>query len=291
MNAFSRPLRISEARPVDEWVLRTIRLIDGVLQEAHVPYMLVGATARDLLLHHVHGQAITRFTYDVDFAILVDSWEQFEAVRQALLSAPGGSDRARMQHRLHYSAEPSDPETVVDIIPFGGLEDVEGRIAWPPDDDVVMNMGAFQEVFDNAIHIELESNLIIRIPSIAGLTILKLFAWIDRRNERDLLDIRRLLETYADSGNLDRLYEEEPLELERLRYDATLAGAFLLGRDARAIIDQNIVDKLTSALRKDLVYLLVNGIANSLSKIEDRTESATTLLKEFFDGLGIKTLF
>jgi predicted nucleotidyltransferase len=77
--------------------------------------MLVGATARDLLLRHVHGHAVTRFTYDVDFAILVDSWKQFEAVKQALLRVPGVSDRGRFQHRPHYRAGSSDPENVIDI--------------------------------------------------------------------------------------------------------------------------------------------------------------------------------
>ena len=48
-----------------------------LLRDAKIRYMLVGATARDLLLYHVFGHPVTRATYDLDFAILVDSWEQF----------------------------------------------------------------------------------------------------------------------------------------------------------------------------------------------------------------------
>ena len=51
--------------------------------------MLVGATARDLLLFHVYGHAVIRATYDLDFAILVDSWEQFGSVKQLLVGTPG----------------------------------------------------------------------------------------------------------------------------------------------------------------------------------------------------------
>jgi predicted nucleotidyltransferase len=153
-----------------------------------------------------------------------------------------------------------------------------------------MNMAAFQEVFHGAITLELESNLIITIPSIAGLTILKLFAWINRRNERDMLDIRRLLETYAVSSNLDRIYEEELPVLGRLHYDTTRAGVHLLGKDPQQVVDQSVRDKLSAALSEDLIERLVTGIAGSFSRIEDRTDLAAPLLKELFNGLGIETL-
>ena len=65
-------------------------------------YMLVGATARDLLLHHVYGLPVTRATYDVDFAILVDSWEQFATVKQLFLKVPGFIDKGRDKQRLFY---------------------------------------------------------------------------------------------------------------------------------------------------------------------------------------------
>jgi predicted nucleotidyltransferase len=43
--------------------------------------LLVGATARDLLLVHVFEQPVRRATLDVDFAVALASWEQFEALK------------------------------------------------------------------------------------------------------------------------------------------------------------------------------------------------------------------
>ena len=43
--------------------------------------LLVGAQARDLLLHYGHGIEIERGTADVDFAIAVDDWSRFSAAR------------------------------------------------------------------------------------------------------------------------------------------------------------------------------------------------------------------
>ena len=49
--------------------------------------------------------------------------------------------------------------------------------------------------------------------------------------EADLSDLYRLLTTYADAGNTDRLYETELDLLEAAEFDMQLAGAELLGRD------------------------------------------------------------
>jgi predicted nucleotidyltransferase len=84
--------------------------------------MLVDATARDLLLHHVYGHAVTRLTYDVDFAILVDSWDRFASVKQLLLNIPGFTDKGNEKQRLYYLSENSAFENIIDIIPFGKLE-------------------------------------------------------------------------------------------------------------------------------------------------------------------------
>ena len=122
MSVFSSQLFISPERPVDPLTLSILELIDRFLRDAKVRYMLVGATARDLLLYHVFGHAVTRATYDLDFAILVDSWEQFATVKQLFLDIPGFTDKGRNAQRLHYQPTGALFETIVDIIPFGKLE-------------------------------------------------------------------------------------------------------------------------------------------------------------------------
>jgi predicted nucleotidyltransferase len=72
MSVFSNRLSISPERPVDQVTLSILELIDRLLRNAKILSMLVGATARDLLLYHVFGHAVARATYDLDFAVLVD---------------------------------------------------------------------------------------------------------------------------------------------------------------------------------------------------------------------------
>jgi hypothetical protein len=64
MSVFSNQLFINPERPVDPFTLGILELIDQLLRDAKIRYMLVGATARDLLLYHVFGHAVTRATYE-----------------------------------------------------------------------------------------------------------------------------------------------------------------------------------------------------------------------------------
>jgi predicted nucleotidyltransferase len=290
MSVFSNQLFISLERPVDPLTLSILELIDRLLRHAKIRYMLVGATARDLLLYHVFGHAVTRATYDLDFAILVDSWEQFTIVKQMFLDVPGFTDKGRNAQRLYYKPTGASFETIVDIIPFGKLETAERTIVWPPDADVVMNVAAFSDVFENSLRVQVRPSLTIPIASLPGLIVLKLFAWLDRHEGRDVQDIRRLIETYADAGNVNRLYEEEVDELERVGFDTTLTGAFLLGKDAQRITDENVRTRLLTSLSGKELPALVFQLARTMSALDDRTESAEVLLGGFFRGMGLVDL-
>jgi len=286
MNAFSNRLSVNPERPVDPVTRRVLNLIDQLLRGAQIAYMLVGATARDLILHHVFGERVTRATYDLDFAVLVDSWEQFSYVKQLLVSRPDFREDSKQIQRFYYKNENATFETIVDIIPFGHLESTTGMIAWPPNSDVLMNVVAFSDAYKSAATVELDAELSIPVTSLAGLMILKLFAWLDRHENRDVQDIRKLLETYTGAGNVERLYEQEEEQLERDEFDTTLSGAFLLGKDVRRITDEKVRHELGTLLTDDARSNLATQIARTMSILEDRTEHAATLLSHFFDGLG-----
>ena len=101
------------------------------LQNSELPYIVVGATARDLLLFHVFGIPVTRATADVDFAVAMDSWERFSELRAALL-ASGHFREGKMEHRVYLKALSVKDEIPVDLIPFGGVAEAD-VIHWPPD--------------------------------------------------------------------------------------------------------------------------------------------------------------
>lgn len=48
-------------------------------------WLIVGATARDLILHHAYHLPISRATIDLDIAVAVPSWLAFEVLQKELL--------------------------------------------------------------------------------------------------------------------------------------------------------------------------------------------------------------
>lgn len=68
----------------------------------------------------------------------------------------------------------------IDIVPFGGITQNNNEIAWPPEQDVVMNVMGFTEAFENALTVRISEvpNLEIKVASPAGMLILKLISWI-----------------------------------------------------------------------------------------------------------------
>ena len=71
-----------------------LQALHQIAEQHEASYFIIGATARDILMTHVFGIDATRATRDVDFAIALKDWEQFEAIKQSLSTAPIFSRRA-----------------------------------------------------------------------------------------------------------------------------------------------------------------------------------------------------
>lgn len=78
-------LSVAPERPVDPLAIEILKQVDRVAQELALEYFVTGATARDILLNGVFGLDTGRGTKDVDLAIAIDGWPQFEAVTVAFV--------------------------------------------------------------------------------------------------------------------------------------------------------------------------------------------------------------
>ena len=225
------------SKPPGEDLLQVARAIYRVAAETNVPFLLTGAAARDIVLVNLWGMSPGRATVDIDFGFAISSWAEFERLRDGLVNTGRFRRVPHQTQRLIYEDPENAFEIPVDFVPFGGVASEHQTIAWPPEGDFVMNVVGFDEALTSALPIELESGLILAVASLPGLVILKLIAWCDRHaeNNKDAVDFWTVLSSYAQAGNEDRIYEHEIDLLEKLGYDLTLAGASLLGRDARRV--------------------------------------------------------
>jgi len=110
-------------RQLDAETVNTLSDVNNVATQLNIPYIIVGATARDLILHHGYGAAVQRATCDIDIAVQVDSWVSFEMVKQELCVR--NFTETPMQHRLTNST--GKP---IDIVPFGAqVKKLNNRMA------------------------------------------------------------------------------------------------------------------------------------------------------------------
>lgn len=243
------PLDLSDRgdlRPLAELVAA----IGEIAPEA--TFLLVGAMARDLLLAYAHGIQAERATEDIDFAFAVRDWRAYGELREALIASGGFQQVPGVAHRLLFSRQRK-----VDLIPFGGVEDGDGAIDWPPPGDARMNVLGFREAMAAAVQVALPDGTVVDVASLPAQAILKLYAWDDRRQiqrGKDAGDLWLLLRNYLEAGNRERLYRESVHLLDNEDYDDDLAGAWMLGADARRLLMVN-GDADNSALTGALALL------------------------------------
>jgi predicted nucleotidyltransferase len=245
--------------------------------------------ARDVILYHVFGLETGRATLDVDVAVAVDNWPEFERIKTRLVETGKVTIDENRPHRLFYRAIAEGKRSPLDLLPFGGVERRPSEIAWPPDLSVVMNVAGYREALAAAEQVELRAGLVVRVASLPSLAVLKLFAWDDRGLEdaRDALDFGALLHSYSEAGNEDRLYGDEMPLLEAVGYDVDLASARLLGKDAARIIGPatrvHVVALLDDLTRRER---LAADTARVFRAVEDPVARAEIMIEQFRHGLA-----
>lgn len=280
---------IKPIRPVGELTVEIVREIEKVSKVLDLELLLVGAQAKVILLENIHGLNPGRATGDIDFAFAVESWDQFNQIKQSLIATGKFRELPKVKQRLVYQSSLIEHGFVVDIIPFGKVQDDNNMIAWPPELDVVMSVSGYQEAHESALLVELDAELTIKVVSLAGLAILKIFAWSERgtvTDNKDALDLLTLLRTYHEIDiNKDRIYDvPEPAVLESINYNPELMGAWLLGYDVAAIADQSSIEKITGLIESKKGNLILQ-MAKSLPGNEGALEIAEALLTSFTQGI------
>lgn len=248
---------------IDSLFLTIFESLDTVASAVGIPYFIVGATARDMILSMGYGIEISRATADIDLGINVSSWDEFNQLKEALTNTGRFSEHRSRQRLIYGNSIP------VDIVPFGAISNADGNIRWPPDQDEVMNIVGFEDAFKLAQPVRLreEPPLDINFASPLGLAIMKLIAWADRNTagNKDAIDLATVLRTYLDAGNRERLYNDHP-DLLTEDFDYVLAGAELLGRDIASSISSPTKRLIIEILRQETDVDSQSRLAEDMSR-------------------------
>lgn len=258
-------LDLSNKVPAEQ--VNVIRQVVHVAEGQGLRLFIVGAQARDLLLQYAHDLPVRRATNDIDFGIVVESWDEFTRLRDALIASKKFQSHKTMRQRLVHESG-----LLIDLVPFGDLEKPSGQIAWPPDFSVVMTTVGFREAYDNSIEVRIADDLIVKVASLAGLALMKIIAWDDRQFERDAQDLGLIVKHYLDAGNQDRVYSQQGdcFDLLNDDFDYEKASARMLGRDvgrlltdsSRPIIERVLSEVADQGSASVLATVMVRNNAN-----------------------------
>lgn len=203
------------------------------LKSLGIKHYLIGAAARDIQLAQV-GIKPNRGTQDIDFAVMVDSMDQYDGLMDSLKSK--GFQGVDLPFRLVWN----DGESVIDLLPYGEVE--ENYTVDFNERKIELSVLGMKEVGDisEPVDIDVGDLISVPVPPVHGIFLLKLISWSDRPEgrDKDLDDLSHIILNYWEIIS-DEAYKDH-LDLFDGNFDLITAGSRILGRKLNEIT----VDKL-----------------------------------------------
>jgi predicted nucleotidyltransferase len=268
-------------------IVGILESIKKIADSLDIPFFVVGAAARDCILHYGFGLEIRRATEDMDLGVMVGDWNRFRQLSDEMVESEL-FERGKDPQRFYYKGD-----IPIDIVPFGRISEPDEIISWPECDGVEMNTLGFKESYHNSLLVRLRTDPVfeIRFASLAGLSAMKIISWKDQyplRN-KDAKDFEYILRNYIEAGNFERVYGGEESDLtEDDNSDYELMSARLLGRDVVAMLSPDSTEYILRILHEETGeqnrYKFIEDMRKGDSFIEDVFEERLKLLEAFKTG-------
>lgn len=216
-----------------------------------IDYYLVGAVARDAWLTGVHGLEPRTNTRDIDFGVLIDDNATYLALKSYLIDHEGFTQSSGNAFVLMYK-----DRMQVDLLPFGGIEEADGKVSSSGLGLTSINLQGFTEVFEEELPIlDIEGKHQFRFCTMPGIALLKIISWDDRPSIRfgDIKDIAHLLKHFYN------IYEEEIWENHNDLFGNDVLphdqfAARVMGREMKKIAmrNQKLFDRIVSIFDREI---------------------------------------
>jgi predicted nucleotidyltransferase len=227
------------------------------LAKFKVDFYLVGAVARDVWMNAINKIEPRRTTGDIDFAVFINNIETYDELREHLINDEGFFPYKGNNFVLIWKGR-----TQVDLLPFGAIEDENGRVTTNGIGLTNISLQGFAEIYEEGLpELNLEGEHQFKFCTLPGIVLLKMIAFDDRPEHRrdDIKDISDILNHFFDMydeeiwANHSDLFGEEEIDLKEL-------AARVMGREIKKIAKRNpkLHERVTNILEKN-----TNDIANS----------------------------
>ncbi len=248
-------------------------------------FYVIGATARDIVLNF-YGEKSGRATRDLDIAIAISNWEEFETIEQGIVNIEGFKKDPNQKQRFIYQNN-----FELDIVPFGDIMKEDDKVFWPPDEQVAMSVLGFNEVAKATEKFQIDNGVEIEVASLVGVFILKLVAWQDRNNQtnKDADDIAFIISNYFNINQDRAIAEYSEIMFEDDDFSFEKAGALLIGIDVALLLGNSdyIINKLMKIVEKEIGKLEESVLINQIIETNSNFNYEETLscLMNFIRGV------
>lgn len=222
--------RITKAELGNDWLYHTLQALNRCMEQHGLPLYVVGAQARNIAMKLLKGDEPKRRTEDLDVAIAVENWNDFDSICNTLQE--NHFKRNGMTQKFFYEGEHGDIDYEVDVVPFGGVA-VDEKICWPPEGNPVMSVKCFQDVMDKAVVVSIDDAFSIKMAPLCGQFLIKLDAWNDRHSltDKDAEDMVFILKNYLDAQLQGDNTPPNAVAFDDESLDTTIWGAQWLAYD------------------------------------------------------------
>lgn len=234
-----------------------------------IDFYLVGAVARDVWMSGIHRIAPRRTTGDIDFAVFINEKGTYESLKNYLIETEGfhsikGNDFVFIwQGKIE-----------VDLLPFGAIEDEDGRVTTGGIGLTNISLQGLTEVYEEGLlQLDLEGKHQFKCCTLPGIVLLKMIAWDDRPEIRrdDIKDISDILNHFFSMYDNEiwehhnDLFEDEDADLKHI-------AARVMGREMNKI-----------AKRNEKVFNRISGILEANTNDMPNSRMAAIMI-EYFDN-------
>ncbi len=245
---------------IEPGLLPAVTDLERGLRELGIPFGIVGALVPELLLDARPAQ----MTNDADVAVVVQSLADFETLKDRL--AGFGFTRTPLPHRMQHSSG-----GLVDLLPFSDSLAPDGRLQLG--EGFVFNMAGLGRVVRHAVPTKIEGGPTVPLAPLPLYTLLKLVAFSDRKQPKDLTGVFHCLRHYLEDD--ERRYGVEH-QGEGVPYEYTCA--WLLGADGRQFLDKSLRDTVAGVLDRfndpdaDVIGMIARENRRILIEDEERVQ-------------------
>ncbi len=173
----------------------TLEALSKVMNDLQLDVYVVGALARDIAMEILEMPPSRRRTSDLDVAIALKDWSQFELLSENLLK--NNFVKGKPKQRFYYKGVDGKNDYEIDIVPFRELEEDE-KVAWPPEGNPEMSVKCFRDVMNIADTVVIEDAITIKMAPLSGQFLIKFDTWLDRHllTDKDAADMLYIMDNF-----------------------------------------------------------------------------------------------